>query len=219
MDFAKNNDKDFEGLKAVVAGLDVAILVNNVGMSHEMPVPFVETPKAEMEDIININCHGTLKVTNIVLPGMIERKRGLIMTMGSFGGLFPTPLLATYSGSKAFLQHWSVALGEEVARYNIKTELVLSHLVTSAMSKIRRPSAMVPTPRAFVKTAIASIGQHRGDGRPYTNTPYPMHALMQWWVANTVGIMGKIALVQNLKMHVDIRKRALRKKEREAKKQ
>lgn len=219
MDFSKNDDNDYARLKSVVDGLDIAVLVNNVGKSHDMPVPFAETTEDEMKDIININCHGTLRVTQLVVPGMIQRKRGLILTMGSFGGLFPTPLLATYSGSKAFLQHWSIALASELAPYNIHTELILSHLVTSAMSKIRRPSALIPTPKVFVRSALSSIGQQRAGGYPYTNTPYPAHAIYKWVVDNTVGIFSRIALGQNKKMHVDIRKRALRKKEREAKQQ
>ena len=134
MDFSKNEEGDFAKLTALVDGLDVSILVNNVGQSHSIPVPFIETPKEEIRDIIAINCNATLRVTQIVAPGMVKRKRGLILTMGSFGGLLPTPLLATYSGSKAFLQQWSTALGSELAPSGVDVELVISYLVTTAMS-------------------------------------------------------------------------------------
>ncbi|KAI9811498.1 MAG: hypothetical protein M1826_003169 [Phylliscum demangeonii] len=141
MDFARNDDDDYARLKSMLDSLDVAILVNNVGRSHNIPVPFIETPEAEMMDIMMINCLGTLRLTRLAAPGMVERKRGLIITMGSFGGLLPTPLLATYSGSKAFLQQWSSALGSELKPHGVDVELVLSYLVTSAMSKIRRTRA------------------------------------------------------------------------------
>ncbi|RPA83663.1 NAD(P)-binding protein [Ascobolus immersus RN42] len=219
MDFAKNDDSDYARLAQEVNNLDVSILVNNVGKSHDIPVPFAETDLNEMKDIININCHGTLRVTSLVIPGMMERKRGLILTMGSFGGLFPTPLLATYSGSKAFLQQWSTALGSELAPYNIKTELVLSYLVTSAMSKIRKSSALIPNPKNFVKSTLGSIGAQRGAKRAGTNTPYWTHAVMHWAIESFVGIYSGVALNVNKGFHVDIRKRALRKREREAKKQ
>ncbi|KAI6830763.1 Very-long-chain 3-oxoacyl-CoA [Hortaea werneckii] len=100
MDFAANNDSDYTKLRSMVDELDVSILINNVGLSHSIPVPFAETDEKEMKDIITINCTGTLRVTQLVLPGMVKRKAGLILTMASFGGLLPTPLLATYSGSK-----------------------------------------------------------------------------------------------------------------------
>ncbi|RDW58174.1 very-long-chain 3-oxoacyl-CoA reductase [Coleophoma cylindrospora] len=219
MDFSKNDDGDYARLKALVDGLDVAILINNVGQSHSIPVPFVLTPKDEMKDIITINCIGTLKVTQIVCPGMVQRKRGLILTMGSFGGLTPTPLLATYSGSKAFLQQWSTALGGEVRSSGVDVELVISYLVTSAMSKIRKPSMLIPNPRNFVKSVLSKIGRVGGaQNIAYTSTPYWSHALVQWWWEQTIGTGSAWIIEKNKGMHQSIRTRALRKAEREAKK-
>ncbi|KUJ10521.1 NAD(P)-binding protein [Mollisia scopiformis] len=219
MDFSKNDEGDYAKLKALVDGLDVGILVNNVGQSHSIPVPFIITPKDEMRDIIAINCIATLRVTQIVAPGMVQRKRGLILTMGSFGGLLPTPLLATYSGSKAFLQHWSTALAGELKGSGVDVELVLSYLVTTAMSKIRKTSAFIPNPRNFVKSVLSKVGRSGGAQQmAFTSTPFWGHALMQWWIENTVGLGSEFAVIQNRKMHEDIRKRALRKAERDAKK-
>jgi hypothetical protein len=48
MDFAADMDADYARLKALVDGLDVAVLVNNVGKSHDIPVPFTQTPEQEM---------------------------------------------------------------------------------------------------------------------------------------------------------------------------
>ncbi|KAA8564187.1 hypothetical protein MFRU_065g00230 [Monilinia fructicola] len=219
MDFSANRDEDYAKLKALVDGLDVGILVNNVGQSHKIPVPFIQTPKEEIRDIITINCTGTLRVTQIVAPGMVQRKRGLILTMGSFGGWSPTPLLATYSGSKAFLQQWSTALGGELKGTGVDVELVLSYLVTTAMSKIRRTSLFIPNPRTFVKTTLAKVGRSGGaQNMAYTSTPFWGHALIQWWLENTFGVGGTFVINRNKVMHENIRIKALKKAEREAKK-
>jgi 17beta-estradiol 17-dehydrogenase / very-long-chain 3-oxoacyl-CoA reductase len=216
MDFAANKDSDYSRLQALVNELDIAVLINNVGKSHDIPVSFAQTSPEEMKDIITINCTGTLRVTALVLPGMITRKRGLILTMGSFGGLLPTPLLATYSGSKAFLQQWSSALGAEVASYNITVELVQSYLVTSAMSKIRKATATIPTPKVFVRATLAKIGRSGGaQGFAYTSTPFWSHAGMQWALGTFVGFMNRVVVQQNKRMHEAIRKRALKKRERD----
>ena len=200
----------------MVDSLDVAILINNVGKSHDIPVPFVQTPQDEMKDIITINCKATLKVTQIVAAGMIQRKRGLILTMGSFGGLLPTPLLATYSGSKAFLQQWSTALGSELAPHGVTVELVQSYLVTSAMSKIRKPSWMVPSARGFVKAVLGRLGRTGGaQGWGWTSTPYWTHAIMQWSLVTFAGISNELVVGVNKSMHESIRKTALRKMERD----
>lgn len=217
MDYARNDDADFETLKAAVNELDVAVLINNVGKSHSIPTPFALTPEDEMADIININCHGTLRTTQLVVPGMQQRKRGLVLTMGSFGGLLPTPLLATYSGSKAFLQQWSTALGAELEPYGVTVELVQAYLITSAMSKVRRTSASIPDPRAFVKTVLGKIGRNGGSpGYAYSSSPYWSHGLMAWFLTSVAGVMNKVVLGQNRGMHESIRKRALRKAERES---
>lgn len=215
MDFGANDDEDYAKLKALVDGLDIAILINNVGTSHSIPVPFTQTSQEEMERIITINCTATLRVTQLVAVGMTQRRRGLILTMGSFAGLYPTPLLATYSGSKAFLQQWSTALGSELAPYNISVEIVQSYLVTSAMSKIRKSSVLVPTPRAFVKSVLGKVGRTGGaQGWTYTSTPYWSHAVVQWAVAAFVGPGSRLVLVYNRWMHDDIRRRALAKQQR-----
>lgn len=220
MDFAKDDPADYKRLTELIEELDVAILVNNVGKSHDIPVPFLETADAEMEDIITINVKGTLKVTKIVAPGMVYRKRGLILTMGSFGGLLPTPLLATYSGSKAFLQHWSTALGAELKPHGVQTQLAIGYLITSAMSKIRKPSAMIPTPKEFVKAALGKIGLSGTAGNMAgTITPYWSHGVMHWAIQEVLGVWNGFVLNQNRDMHSSIRKRALAKRVREAKKQ
>ncbi|KAI9747754.1 MAG: hypothetical protein M1815_003920 [Lichina confinis] len=219
IDFAQNNEDDYRRLKATLEGLDIAVLVNNVGKSHDMPVPFILASKQEVTDIVTINCLATLRVTQIVAPGMVQRNRGLILTMGSTGGLLPTPLLATYSGSKAFLQQWSSALGAELAPHGVDVELVISHLVTSAMSKIRRPSMMIPNPRNLVRAVLGRIGRSGGaQGLAFTSTPYWSHALMHWALASVTGTMNRVVVERNKTMHENIRRRALRKAEREGKK-
>lgn len=219
MDFAQNLDSDYASLKQLTQDLDISILINNVGVSHSIPVPFVETPTTELNSIVTVNVFGTLRVTQIIAPGMISRKRGLILTMASFGGLLPTPLLATYSGSKAFLQQWSSALGAELAPKGITVDLVQSYLVTSAMSKIRKASMFIPNPKAFVRSALNHIGRSGGaQGVAYTSTPYWSHALMQWALVSFTGTSNTLIVNQNKGMHEAIRNRALRKAEREAKK-
>lgn len=219
MDFARNDDADYNKLKALVDGLDVAVLVNNVGKSHSIPTPFALTPEDELADIVTINCLGTLRATQLVVPGMTQRKRGLVLTMGSFGGLLPTPLLATYSGSKAFLQQWSTALGAELEQHGVMVELVQAYLITSAMSKVRKTSASIPDPRAFVQSVLSKIGRNGGSpGYAFSSSPYWSHGLMAWFLTCVAGVMNKVVLGQNRGMHESIRARALRKAEREGKK-
>ncbi|KAF2152093.1 NAD(P)-binding protein [Myriangium duriaei CBS 260.36] len=218
IDFSSPLDSAYASLAAVIEPLDVAVLINNVGQSHSIPVPFALTPVPELESIIKINCLATLRVTQLVVPGMQKRKRGLILTMASFGGILPTPLLATYSGSKAFLQHWSTALAAELAGSGVKVQIVQSYLVTGAMSKIRRASLTIPNPKEFVRAVLGKIGRSGGAQGIYaTSTPFWSHGVMHWFLLQ-VGVMRGTVASFNKGFHEAIRKRALRKAEREGKK-
>ncbi len=219
MDYSKDNDADYERLAELIAGLDVGILINNVGQSHSIPVPFLETSREELQGIITLNCLGTLKTTQVVAPILTKRKRGLILTMGSFAGVMPTPYLATYSGSKAFLQHWSSSLASELKPQGVDVQLIVSYLVTTAMSKIRRTSLLIPNPKQFVRAALGKIGLSSTENFPNTYTPWWSHAAFKWVIDSTVGTTSAVTIWFNRRMHVDIRTRALRKAARDAKKQ
>jgi len=114
MRIAKNDSAHYERLAALVGDLHIAILINNVGKSHDSGITFLETSGKAMDQIISINVNGALKVTQIVAPGTASGKTGSILTMGSFGALLSTPFVATYSGWRAFFQHSSTALGLEL---------------------------------------------------------------------------------------------------------
>lgn len=220
MDFTQDEFLDFCAVhelinKLVKSGTDfITILVNNVGISHDIPVPFIETSETEMTNIINVNCFCTLKITQLVAPFMIKSHKGLILNMASFAGVFPTPLLAVYSGSKAFLIAWSQALGEELKPSGVDVQVVNSYLVTSAMSKIKRTSALVPSPKNFVNACLRLTGSNRRGGSmsPYNCTPYPSHGMMQWVLKRFVPEW--IILKVNYSQHQQIRNRAIKRQKR-----
>lgn len=225
LDISKDTPENYEAISETCKGLPITILVNNVGQSHSVPVPFLETEEKELRDIITINTTATLMITQIVAPIIVQtakasKCKGLILTMGSFGGLLPTPLLATYSGSKAFLQSWSAALAGELKEKNVDVEIVLSYLVTSAMSKVRRTSIMIPNPTQFVYATLKNIGRRCGAQERYaTITPYWSHAMYHFFIENTVGVSSKVANAINYSFHKSIRVRALKKAARQAKQQ
>ncbi|KAF7293211.1 Very-long-chain 3-oxoacyl-CoA reductase [Mycena chlorophos] len=212
IDFAAADDAAYEAFAKAVETLDVGVLVNNVGKSHAYPAYLFDTPLDEMRDIVQINVNATLRVTYTILPGMIRRKRGLILNIGSFAGAVPSPMLATYSGTKAFLATFTSALAEEVRAHKITVEHVNTHFVVSKLSKIRHASLLVPTPKTYVRSVLGKIGLACGaaySGRPETSTPYWSHALLDWMIHAVAMPWVFITYTHNL--HKDIRRRALKK--------
>ena len=86
------------------------------------------------------------------------------------------------------------------------------------MSKIRKPTLLAPSPKAYVRSVLGHIGRGGGNagGLPYMASPYPSHAVVQWAVDRFVPWWLLLRIGE--RMHVDIRRRALAKRARDAKK-
>ncbi|CAI4281936.1 BPK_collapsed_G0003740.mRNA.1.CDS.1 [Saccharomyces cerevisiae] len=161
IDIAEDKESNYESIKELCAQLPITVLVNNVGQSHSIPVPFLETEEKELRDIITINNTATLLITQIIAPKIVE-----------------TVKAENKNGSKSFLQSWSNSLAGELSKDAIDVELIISYLVTSSMSKIRRSSLMIPNPQQFVKSTLRSVGRRCGSQERYaTMTPYWAHAV------------------------------------------
>ncbi|KAJ3569603.1 hypothetical protein NP233_g4951 [Leucocoprinus birnbaumii] len=156
VDFAKADAKKYAELTSVLQQYDVGVLVNNVGKSHAMPAYLVDTPQDEMTDIVTINVNATLQVTYAVLPGMVQRKRGLILNIGSFAGAIPSPMLATYSGTKAFLATFTSALAEEVRKDNIVVEHLNTYFVVR-VEAVQDPQGVCAHPYAQGVRALCAL--------------------------------------------------------------
>ncbi|RWW30165.1 hypothetical protein GW17_00005265 [Ensete ventricosum] len=90
-------------LQRAVQGLDVGILVNNAGVSYPYARFFHEVDEELLRSLIKVNVEGVTRVTQAVLPGMLERKRGAIVNIGSGAAtVIPSdPLYGVYAATKA----------------------------------------------------------------------------------------------------------------------
>lgn len=71
-------------------GGDVRILVNNAGVSHEMPVLFEDCKAEEIEGVMGVNNAGVLRVTKDVLPFMLNDKYPPLLSGPDFSVLDPS---------------------------------------------------------------------------------------------------------------------------------
>ena len=87
------------------------------------------------------------------------------------------------------------------------------------MSKVRKPSLLVPNARNYAKAVLGNIGRTGGaQGYAYTSTPYWAHAVMEWALGTFAGVLNQFVVQRNGAMHESIRRRALRKIDRGRKK-
>ena len=100
----------------------VDVLVNNAGIGAYGP--FAEVDVAEVERLMRVNYLGTVYGTRHVLPGMIERRRGHIVTIGSIAGRLGAPFEAAYSASKFAQVGLTEALAIELSAFGIGVSMV-----------------------------------------------------------------------------------------------
>lgn len=104
VDFAGDLGAGVGRIREAIEGLDVGVLINNVGVSYPYARYFHEVDEELLRSLIQVNVEGTTKVTQVVLPGMVERKRGAIVNIGSGAAtVLPSdPLYAVYAATKAY---------------------------------------------------------------------------------------------------------------------
>lgn len=93
--------------------LSIDILVNNAGFGGLGP--FAGESADEVADMLQVNVVALTMLTRLLLPGMIERRRGRILNVASTASFQPGPLMAVYYATKAYVTSLSLALSDETA--------------------------------------------------------------------------------------------------------
>jgi 2-hydroxycyclohexanecarboxyl-CoA dehydrogenase len=100
----------------------VDVLVNNAGWDELKP--FVESDEAFWRRVVEINYIGALRVTHALLPGMLERGCGRIVSVSSDAARVGSSLESVYAGAKAALIGFTKSLAREVARSGVTANVV-----------------------------------------------------------------------------------------------
>ncbi len=123
VDFTKE-EGIYEKIEESIEGLEIGILVNNVGICYELPDFFTNLSKEFSENLINCNVVSMINMTRIVLPQMVDRKKGLIVNISSATNFLPAPLLTVYAATKAFVKKVSDDLRSEYKNQGITIQTV-----------------------------------------------------------------------------------------------
>ncbi|KAL2505277.1 Very-long-chain 3-oxoacyl-CoA reductase 1 [Abeliophyllum distichum] len=200
VDFSGDLNDGVGRIKETIEGLDVGVLINNVGVSYPYARFFHEVDENLLNDLIKVNVEGTTKVTHAVLPGMVQRKKGAIVNIGSGAAIvIPSdPLYAVYAATKAYIDQFSRCLYVEYKKSGIDVQCQVPLYVATKMASIKRSSFFVPSTDGYARAALCWIGYEPRC------TPYWPHSLL-WGLLNS--LPESIVDAWRMKFCLGIRKR------------
>lgn len=168
----------YDRIAAKISALDgpVSVLVNNVGITHNLPEYLYKMPANVNRDMIITNCVSCTLMTELVAKSMTTLRRGAIIFVSSFSGDTNFPLLSTYSASKyigrnnnicnsnvyssakAFENSLADSMAKELEESNILVQVVTPNQVRTKASRDLYTSFLSIEAKDFVRYSLNSVG-------------------------------------------------------------
>lgn len=135
--------RDEGAMDAAIAALpdsfaSIDLLVNNAGLAQGL-TPAQEADLNNWQTMIDTNVTAMVRLTRKLLPGLIERK-GAIITLGSVAGSYVYPGGNVYAGSKAFANHFTLALRADLHGSGVRVTSIEPGMVETEFTLVRTGS-------------------------------------------------------------------------------
>merc|ERR1711892_62314 len=152
-----NGMEGFDAVKAVLNNLDVGILINTAAIDLAYKT-FDCLEGADLKRAIDVNCGTPTVMMNMVLPGMLAKKKGVIVNFGSFVGEANCPMPTVYPATKTFCHKLTRDLQVWYQDSGIIFQTVLPGVVGSPMAYNMDPTFLVPSPEQYTSSLIKTVG-------------------------------------------------------------
>jgi len=110
----------------------VDILVNNAGITQVMPFALIE--EEDWDRMMDVNVKGMFLVTKAFVRGMIRRKKGVVVNLGSLAGMRVLEVPVHYATAKSAVVGFTLSLARELSRYNVRVNAIVPGLVEGGVS-------------------------------------------------------------------------------------
>ncbi|XP_016309080.1 LOW QUALITY PROTEIN: very-long-chain 3-oxoacyl-CoA reductase-like [Sinocyclocheilus anshuiensis] len=168
----------YSAITQQLEGLQIGILVNNVGMNYSIGVlaNFLDVPDPDQRitQVINCNTLSVTQMSRLVLPGMLQRGKGLIINISSEAASQPQPMLSVYSATKIFVTYFSRCVHAEYRSKGITVQCVAPFMVSTNMTHNVPVNPLVKSAASFARDALNTVGYTTYTGGCLT------HALQQF---------------------------------------
>src|SRR5262245_50238113 len=157
-DLAQPDGADTLGGDIERRGIVVDAVVNNAG--YGVPGGYVRSSWETHAAFLNVMVVAGCSLVRRFLPGMIERRYGLIINVASLAGLVPAPAGHTlYAASKAFLVRFSEALSHEGRPYGVNVTALCPGFTLSEFHDVTGTRATVSKMPSFVWMDAATVAR------------------------------------------------------------
>jgi NADP-dependent 3-hydroxy acid dehydrogenase YdfG len=126
---------DTQACRQLLEGLEVDVLINNAGVSHNDRL--YDFPIEKIDQLIDLNLRAVLHLTRLVLPGMMARNRGHVVIVSSMAGHYPMLGSAPYSATKAAVSQFLDVMRLDTNGSRIRwTEIMPGRVATEAFEVV-----------------------------------------------------------------------------------
>ncbi|MFB6891512.1 SDR family NAD(P)-dependent oxidoreductase [Kitasatospora sp. NPDC056327] len=154
-DLAKPDGAQLLAEAALAAAGRVDALVAGAGLGWRGP--FARTPADTLDRMLEVNLAAPLRLTRLLLPGMLERGRGRIVLLGSMAGQVGVRDEAAYAATKAGLTMFAESLWYELRGSGVGVRLVLPGAVETPFFTTRGTDYQRERPRPVPPEAVADL--------------------------------------------------------------
>ncbi|HEY8796199.1 MAG TPA: SDR family NAD(P)-dependent oxidoreductase [Gemmatimonadaceae bacterium] len=123
---------DEKAVSTALRGFEVDVLVNNAGVATMKP--FLELTSAEWHRMVDVNFNSLYYVTHALIGGMVVRKRGFVVTIGSLAGRNSFVGGSCYAATKHAVNGFTESLMLEVRDANVRVAVVMPGSVATSLT-------------------------------------------------------------------------------------
>ncbi|HEX8909971.1 MAG TPA: SDR family NAD(P)-dependent oxidoreductase [Anaeromyxobacteraceae bacterium] len=133
--------RDRRAVEAAVTSLpaafaEVDVLVNNAGLALGLE-PAQRASLDDWDTMIDTNCRGLVTCTRALLPGMVARRRGHVVNIGSVAASYPYPGGNVYGATKAFVHQFSQNLKADLLGTGLRVTVLEPGMADTEFSLVR----------------------------------------------------------------------------------